>query len=141
LSNDRHHSRHFQRTWNKYGSAEFVWEVLEECSLDRLTEREQWHMDHQDKLFNSAPAAGSMLGFKHSEATRLKASAARKGYKHSPESRAKISAGNKGKQVSAEAKAKISAANKGRVKSPASSQPPPPDEYTRQRRERREVNH
>jgi len=35
-----HHNKHLQSAWNKYGERNFEFEVLEECSLDRLDEVE-----------------------------------------------------------------------------------------------------
>lgn len=35
-----HHNKHLQNAWNKYGGKNFEFEVLEECSLDKLDEVE-----------------------------------------------------------------------------------------------------
>ena len=35
-----HHNKHLQNAWNKYGEKNFEFEVLEECSLDKLDEVE-----------------------------------------------------------------------------------------------------
>ncbi len=53
-------------------------------------------------------------GFKHSDETRAKVSAANTGKKHSEESRRKISEGNKGKVFSEETKRKMSESAKAR---------------------------
>lgn len=45
LKNNWHVSRHLQRAWNKYGSNKFAFKVIEECEIDKLTEREQYWID------------------------------------------------------------------------------------------------
>ncbi len=87
----KHKSRKLQNVWNKYGPAAFDWELLEECSPELLTEREQHWMDLLRPVLNCAPAGGSTLGMK-----RPDASAIRKGVPRPPETRAKISAAHTG---------------------------------------------
>lgn len=71
LRNGSHHNILLQRAFSKYGEEFFEFEVLEEVSeIGRITEREQHWMDYYDTFangYNLAPAAGSTLGFKHSE--------------------------------------------------------------------------
>jgi group I intron endonuclease len=130
-----HISSHLQRAWTKYGEATFLFEILEECPPSSLTEREQWHMDQHEQLYNLAPAAGSTRGLRYkghpiSADTRAKISAAnmgnsgRRGQRSTPEHIAKMSAGLKGNQNclgrkhSEESKAKIGAGNRGHSPSP-----------------------
>lgn len=75
LRRNHHHSRHLQRAWDKFGAAAFTFTVLEYVEpgdglRERLTEREQHHMDVRyaakgSHEYNMAPVAGSMLGFRH----------------------------------------------------------------------------
>ena len=45
LNKEIHHSISFQRSWNKYGSKNFKFEIIEECSIEVLLEREQYWMN------------------------------------------------------------------------------------------------
>lgn len=64
--NNTHCNPHMQRIYNKYGGDDFEFFVLEECPLEKLTEREQYLMDyyfaryHKDKVFN-----GTTLGIQN----------------------------------------------------------------------------
>jgi len=93
-----HQNPKLQNAWNKYGEAKFRFTVLEECSLDKLFEREQYYFDQCDDRYNCVPIAGSTRGHKLSDKTRAKMSASRLGHTTSEETKAKISAGNKGNQ-------------------------------------------
>jgi group I intron endonuclease len=46
LLENTHSNKHFQNSWNKYGADCFVWEFLEECTEERLLEREQYWINH-----------------------------------------------------------------------------------------------
>lgn len=45
LKNNKHHSTHLQRSWNYYGNENFKFEIIEECTSDKLIEREQFYID------------------------------------------------------------------------------------------------
>jgi len=140
-----HHSPYLQRCWNKFGAEAFTHEVLEVCEVDpsdrelvksTLAEREQWWMDNTESVFNVTPAAGSSLGYRHTEETRAKMrvikqsmrpwtteeraaiSARMKGVPNSPEHCANMSKALKGRVITPEWRANISAATKGRPHSP-----------------------
>lgn len=53
LNNNKHHNRYLQRAWNKYGGESFLFDVIEECNLDILIEREQFWMDYLNCLNSS----------------------------------------------------------------------------------------
>lgn len=38
LRSGRHHCSHLQRAWNLYGEDAFIFDVLEQCSAEKLTE-------------------------------------------------------------------------------------------------------
>ena len=119
LSLSRHVNIYLQAAWNKYGSPNFIFVILERVSdTANLTSREQYWMDalkSADREFgyNMAPAAGSLIGFKASDETKAKLSALRKGKPRSEEVKAKIRAGSKGRVHSPEARAKMAEAKKG----------------------------
>ena len=63
----------------KYGYANFSVSILEYCDRCDLTAREQHYLDKFNPQYNILKIAGSSLGFKQSEETRLKISKALKG--------------------------------------------------------------
>ncbi|KAF3937050.1 hypothetical protein ABW19_dt0203323 [Dactylella cylindrospora] len=92
----------------KYGYSQFSLEILEYCKPKECLEREQYYIDFLKPEYNILKVAGSLLGFKHLEATK----AIMKGRKVSAETRAKLSEANTGKTRSTETRQKISAAMK-----------------------------
>ena len=118
LAASRHHCKYLQRSWSKCGGSDFAFEILEECSTAEMVEAEQFWMDYLRWIgivtFNSAPAAGSPLGFKHSEATKRKQSEAHKGVSKTAEHRKNIAQSLLGKHVSEETRRRLSEALKGR---------------------------
>jgi excinuclease UvrABC nuclease subunit len=82
LNYNRHHSIILQNSWNKNGSKEFVFEVLEMVyNKENLLIREQFYLDTLKPRYNICPNAGSHLGKKASEETRKKMSESKKGEK------------------------------------------------------------
>lgn len=88
----------------KYGYSNFSLEILEYCDPEIVIEREQYYIDMLMPEYNILKIAGSRMGQKHSDASKLKISVATKGDKHplfgkirTEESRAKMSAARKGK--------------------------------------------
>ncbi len=59
---------------------------MNNCEINVLIEREQYYLDLLKPEYNILKIAGSMLGFKHSEATKIKMSINR-GKKHTYEVR------------------------------------------------------
>lgn len=78
LRKGKHHSRHLQCSFNKYGSEAFTVEVLEVTTASRnaLIEREQHYLDtlrpYRNSGYNVCRKAGSTLGVKHTKAVREK---------------------------------------------------------------------
>jgi len=114
LGRDSHHSKILQQAWNKYGAQAFVFRVLLICAKENLLMFEQACFDGLHPEYNISPTAGSLLGYKTSDETKLKLSKSLAGRKRSPEICAKIGNGHRGKTISAEARAKISAAKIGK---------------------------
>lgn len=50
LNNNKHQNIHLQRAWNKYGKQNFRFEILEYCSEDLLSDREQYWIDYYDSI-------------------------------------------------------------------------------------------
>lgn len=111
LRNNRHHNKHLQRSWNKYGEQNFVFEILEEIKNKLfLLQREQYYIDLLKSYdlnfgYNVCKIAGSSLGIKLTEQHKEKISRANKGKNHY----------NFGKHLSEEHKKKLSKSHLGQV--------------------------
>lgn len=83
LNRNKHHSRKFQASWNKYGATQFTFAVLTLCSQNQLLEAEQVFLDIFGSAgrsgFNCAPKAGSNAGCKYSVEARRRMSLSRRG--------------------------------------------------------------
>ena len=134
LNRGEHPNKHLQSSWNKYGEASFVHEVIERVEPGKLIEREQFYIDqllNTGSLYNLAPVAGSNLGLRHTAETRAKVSAATKkamtaevrakirermtGRILNPEARQRLRDINTGKRHTPESRKKISEVQKGKV--------------------------
>ncbi|AKF13578.1 GIY-YIG endonuclease [Sinorhizobium phage phiN3] len=59
LKNNRHHCDHLQKSFNKHGIENFVFEILEEVDVDSLIETEQHYINNANTpLFNTSGVAG-----------------------------------------------------------------------------------
>lgn len=58
------------RSLIKNGYFNFKLEILEYCEIDIVIEREQYYLDRFKPEYNILKVAGSLRGFKHSEATK-----------------------------------------------------------------------
>ena len=91
----------------KNGNSNFILEILEYCEPENAISREQHFLDLLKPKYNILPTAGSLLGSKHSEETKVKMKGQNnpmfgktgkdhpmfgKTYSHSEEAKAKISA-------------------------------------------------
>ena len=78
------------RSLIKNGYSNFKLEILEYCEVDILLEREQYYLDRFNPEYNILKIAGSLRGFKHSEATKEIMSLIKKNNIISDETRLKI---------------------------------------------------
>lgn len=98
LEKNKHYNSHLQNAWNKYGSNEFEFSVLEEVeNEDVLVDREQDYLDSQKPEYNIA----------------LDAKAPTRGRKMSKERNKKISESLQGKQLSKQHREKLSEVHSG----------------------------
>lgn len=67
LKNNKHHSSYLQNSYNKYGMNNFTFQTIEECSIEKLIEREQYWIDNNNSQYNICKIAYSTTGIKHSE--------------------------------------------------------------------------
>lgn len=119
LRRDKHHNKHLQNAFNKYGEPSFKFEVLEEAPPERLLVEEaqvirETRVTEREIGYNKALTTLSpMKGRKHSLETIEKCRKASTGRKHSVETKRKISQAHKGKKISLETRNKMSDAKKG----------------------------
>lgn len=83
LNKNKYGNIYLQRAWNKYGEKNFEFILIEKINdKNKLIEREQYWIDELEvvsKGYNISPVAGSQLGIKRSEETKLKQSLTAKG--------------------------------------------------------------
>ena len=76
---NKHHSKHLQRAWNKYGIDSFILQQVEECLPENCIQREQvwldFHQTYNKEIgYNIVKFAGRTDGYKHDEVTKKKMS-------------------------------------------------------------------
>jgi group I intron endonuclease len=103
LKNGNHKNRLLQSAFNEHGKDSFVFSVLERCAKELLTVREQFYIDTLKPEYNLSPTAGSQLGIKRTQETRLRMSIAKR-------------------QMTQETKDKMAAAKRGKKRSPLSQE-------------------
>jgi group I intron endonuclease len=62
------------RAVNKYEEHNFIFYIIEKCDISNLLNREQYYLDKLNPKYNIAKIAGSNLGIKRTEETKLKKS-------------------------------------------------------------------
>jgi group I intron endonuclease len=118
LRRGKHHSLHLQSAWNKYGSDNFDFVILEECGSEEILAREQFYLDRDFPEYNTIRHAGNNSGFKFSEQAIKRMSEIHTGFRHSEESKLKMSriwAGKPRGEYSENRRAKMAAAHKGKA--------------------------
>ena len=111
------------RAIREFGWESFDVELLEECDIGQLLQREEFYISllgaASTRGFNtrSKPTKDGR-GSRVSEATKERMSASHIGFRHSADTRAGMSAYWTGKTPSAETRKKLSAINKGKKPSP-----------------------
>ncbi len=114
LRGNKHENSKLQNHFNKYGEFDLVFIIVELCLPEYLIIREQFYIDLMSPFFNICPTAGSSLGRKHSDLSKLRISKAKKGTICSEETRLKLSEAGKGRILSEESKHKISESKIGK---------------------------
>lgn len=74
LNKNIHPNNHLQKSYNKYCKENFLFEIVEICSIDNLLIREQYYIDLLKPKYNIRQKAESNLGTKWSEEAKRKAS-------------------------------------------------------------------
>jgi group I intron endonuclease len=78
----------------KHGHSSFSLEILEYCEPDNVVTREQHYLDLLKPEYNILKIAGSLKGFRHSEATKELMKIARKDRIISEETKLKLAEGS-----------------------------------------------
>lgn len=100
LKNDKHHNKHLQNAYNKYGKDNFIFELISICEKENLMKIEQYYIDSTNPQYNiQRIAGGSALGLKRSKETCERISKALTGKKASRETRLKQSQAKIGKYI------------------------------------------
>ena len=127
LNENNHHSQFLQNSWNKYGSNNFSFIIVENVNDDiKLIEREQWWIDNSNSTFNMCRIACSPLGRKHTKETKEKLSIITTGKYigkiHTKESKKNMSDSHIGKKLTKESIEKRTLKQKGQKRSDETKQ-------------------
>lgn len=85
LKRNKHYNPRLQNHFNKYGEDVFTFGIIKFCIKEKLIEREQFSINLLHPEFNICQTAGSSLGVKNSEKTKLKRIISRKIYNKTSE--------------------------------------------------------
>jgi group I intron endonuclease len=106
----KHHSKHLQAAFIKYGADKFEFKILLVCAPEDLLFYEQRAIDTLKPEYNMSPTAGNTLGTPCSAEKRAKISASHTGKVRTPEHRAAIALGGIGRIPTDEARVNLRAA-------------------------------
>lgn len=101
---------HLHRAINKYGSENFIIEILEENILNEktLSEREMFWINNLSPQYNmTLGGEGGLIGYKHSHTTKCKISESHKGKRHTQQSKLKMSESSKKENLNPETLIKL----------------------------------
>ncbi len=95
LIGQRHFNNHLQSSWNKYGESSFIFEIIEECSEDKLYLREEFWIkqlksNNNNFGYNKRIDCRTNRGIKASDETKKKLSLSHLGHKRTKEAHEKI---------------------------------------------------
>jgi group I intron endonuclease len=79
LKQNKHRNIHLQRSYNKHGKDNFIFEIIEYCEPLKCIEREQYYIDTLKPNFNINLKAQSCLGVKRTLEQRKRISKANRG--------------------------------------------------------------
>jgi group I intron endonuclease len=111
LKYNKHNNPKLQRHYNKYGSADLVFIIIEPCFPEFLFIREQYYIDTLNPWFNIVKNIGTNSRIVSKE-TKDKLSIINLGRKKSDETRKKLSIAHKGKRLTDEHKRNLSISGK-----------------------------
>ena len=96
LFEGKHFNLHLHNAWDKYGSDNFLFEILEECDKECLKDKEEYYIqtlksNDRELGYNIRINCSTNLGLKSSNETREKLRISHLGQKRSKETQEKIS--------------------------------------------------
>lgn len=113
-----HSNEYLQRSFIKYGKDSFSFEIIDHCIPEKCIDREQfyinWYLKNGFDLYNICKKAGSVLGRKMSEETKIKIGLANSKQRLSEERKEHLRKINAGKKLPEAVKAKIGASQIGK---------------------------
>jgi len=118
LSLGKHHAKHLQSAFRKYGDAAFSFSILLVCAPEDLLFYEQRAIDGLHPEYNSSPTAGNTLGVRCDPERRRKISVAHTGKVLTEEHKRSIALGGTGRTPSEETRVKLVAAAQARANDP-----------------------
>lgn len=134
LRNNKHANKHFQNSFNKYGEDNFIYEIIEQCNISNVDNRERYWIRHFSSLnmkygYNieeggcqtknlshftrSKISKKAKERFRNPEERRLASERAKKRFQN-PQQREWLSTINKGRVHNDDFRKKISTIHKGR---------------------------
>jgi len=132
------------RSFLKYGIDKHKFEILCECDINELNDKERYYQDAfmatGKNGLNCFLTKSSDRNGRHSEESRKKMSNSQAGRKLSEETKIKMSLAQKGKKRTEESKLKMSIASKGKNKSESHRKKMSERTYTEEERKKRSIN-
>ncbi len=79
LNRNKHHNKHLQNAWNKYGENKFIFSIIEECAVGDIDKREIFWIDYYkatncDYGYNVTLGGQGIRGYSWSEADKQRLS-------------------------------------------------------------------
>lgn len=130
LKNNKHSNDHLQYSWNKYGEENFTFDILEECKIEKLDNKEEYWISYYKSNkpnYGYNKDTGGSKGIPNQQA-RQKMSEKKKGNTNAKDSirdksyREKQRHSHLGKKLSNETRQKISDSLKGIQRGPMSAE-------------------
>ena len=118
LKHNTHVNPHLQNAFNKYGMRNFIFEILEECSVEELQDLEKKYLDELQPFGNKGfNIDRDPVRIEMAEETKEKIRQAKLGTTYSEESKQKMSDSAKARFESQEERDKLSRAHRGKTHS------------------------
>lgn len=117
LNNNIHDNDYLQNSWNKYGKENFKFEILEECSIDLLNDKERFYIDLYNTMNRgygyNLKSGGQDSNYVTDEVKKKISESNKNYYKEHPEAKKESSISAYNQWSNPEIKAKIMGENNG----------------------------
>lgn len=118
LDNNCHHNQYLQNAWIKYGKENFIFNILEECTENKLNEKEIFYIDKLHSYnsgYNLTIGGEGRRGYHLTDKQKAKIKNSRINFKHTEETKKYISKIQIGRKLSDEWKENISKTHKEKI--------------------------